>query len=386
MKKNIPLFKIYWDENDVKAVAKVIRSGAYWATGPQIEEFEKKIARYLGVNYCITFNSGGSALFSLMKAYKIKKGDEIIVPSFTFIATAYAPMYAGAKPVFTDVETDTFGLDPKDVQKRITKKTKAIMPIHYGGISCKIDELKKIAKKNNLLLIEDAAQSFGAKFKGKHVGTFGDAAIFSFCHNKVFTTGEGGCAVTNSKALYEELKLISSYGRQVKGNYFVNPEKLDYIKMAYNFRMPTMNAVLGLSQLNKIDKTIKLRRKKAQYLNKRLVKIKEIVIPKDPSKYHFCVYQMYTIRVDSKIRDKLMAFLREKGISSRIYFDPIHEYLVFKDKTKINLPITKKLSKEVVTLPLYPGIKQKELDFIVEVVSEFFLKIKHENNKKFVEK
>jgi perosamine synthetase len=370
----IPLFKIYSDKKDIEAVAKVIRAGGYWATGPQVEEFEQKVAKYLKAKYCLTFNSGGSALFALMKAYGLKKGDEVIVPSFTFIATAFAPMYVGAKPVFADIETKTFGLDPEDVERKITKKTRAIMPIHYGGMACRIEELKKIAKKHKLILIEDAAQSFGAKFGNKNVGTFGDAAIFSFCHNKVFTTGEGGCAITDSKDIYEKIKLVRSYGRKVKGDYFTNPENLDYIEAGYNLRMPTMSAALGISQLSKVNKTIKLRRKKADYLNKKLKDVKQIVLPEKPSKKHFCVYQMYTIRTDKKVRDELMVFLKEKGISVRIYFDPIHKYSVFKKEKNISLPITEKLSKEVITLPLYPDITRKQLDFIVSSIKEFFKK------------
>ncbi|MFW6376307.1 MAG: DegT/DnrJ/EryC1/StrS family aminotransferase, partial [Thermoplasmatota archaeon] len=168
----IPLFEIHWDEEDVNAVKEVICSGMNWACGDEIKKLEEKIADYVDVKYCLVFNSGGTALQALMKAYGFGPGDEVIVPSFTFIATAYAPLYVNAKPVFADVEKETFGLDPEDVKRKITSKTKAIMPIHYGGMPCKIDELKKIADDNDLILIEDAAEAFGAKFDGKLVSTF----------------------------------------------------------------------------------------------------------------------------------------------------------------------------------------------------------------------
>lgn len=373
---NIPLFKIYWDENDINAVTDVIRSGKNWCVGPKIEEFEEKICNYLNSKYCVVFNSGGSALHALMLAYNFAPGDEIIIPAFTFIATAYTPLYVGAKPIFADVELDTFGLDPEDVKKKITKNTKAIIPIHYGGMPCKISELKKIAKDHDLILIEDAAESFGAKVKDKYVGTFGDSGMFSFCHNKVFTTSEGGCIITNNEEIYKKLKLIRSYGRVVKGDYFLNPENVDYIELGYNFRMSTILAALGISQLNTINKSIKMRRRNAKYFDKEFEEIKEIVIPKPFSKDNYLVYQMYTIRVltGKQKRDNLMKYLKNKGISTKIYFDPIYRYSIFEkmDYENILLPNTEKLSSQCLTLPLYPQMKEEELRYIAESIKEFF--------------
>lgn len=375
-KVNIPLFKMSWDKKDIQAVEKVIRSGKYWATGPQIDEFEKKIADYLGIKYCLTFNSGGSALLALMKAYGFNKEDEIIVPSFTFIATAYAPLYVGAKPVFADIEEKTYGLDPQDVEEKITPKTKAIIPIHYGGMPCQIDKLKKIAKKHNLILIEDVAESFGAKFKGKYLGTFGDSAILSFCQNKIFTTGEGGAMVTNNKQLYERAKLYQSYGRKIVGDYFGKTKSLDYVAAGYNFRMPSMLAALGISQLARVNNIIKQRRIKAKYLNQKLAKIKEIKTFQQPNKNYFAVYQMYTIRVlqGKKVRDNLWQYLEKRGVASKIYFEPVHKYSIFKKLgyKNLSLPKTEKLSQEVLSLPIYPQISYKELNYIIDNIKKFF--------------
>ncbi|OQX70981.1 aminotransferase DegT [Candidatus Parcubacteria bacterium 4484_255] len=375
---NIPLFKIYWGEEDIKSVGKVIRSGKYWATGPQIEEFEQKIADYLGIKHCLAFNSGGSALFTLMHSYGFKKGDEIIVPSFTFIATAYAPLCVGAKPVFADIEEKTLGLDPEDVERKITPHTKAIMPIHYGGMPCQIKKLRKIARNHNLILIEDAAESFGAKLKDKYVGTFGDSAILSFCQNKIFTTGEGGAIITNNDKIYEKAKLFRSYGRKVKGNYFEGAKNLDYITLGHNFRLSSILATLGISQLKKVDYIIKKRRKIAKHLNKKLKKIDKIVVFQEPNEDYFAVYQMYAIRVlqGEKIRDNLMQYLKDKGISTKTYFDPVHEYTIFKKLgyKNISLPKTRKLSSQVLNLPIYPGITDQELDYIIDTIKEFFSK------------
>ena len=213
MNWKIPLFKIYWDKKDITAISDTIKKGTGWAVGPNVEKFEKEISKYIGVKYALVFNSGTSALHSLLLSYRIGPGDEIIVPSFTFIATANAVLFVGAKPIFAEIEEDTLGLDPKDIEKKITSKTKAIIVVHYGGSPCKIEEIKKIAKKYNLILIEDAAESLGAKFRDKKIGALGDSAILSFCQNKIITTGEGGAVVTNSKEIYEKLKLIRSHGR-----------------------------------------------------------------------------------------------------------------------------------------------------------------------------
>ena len=207
--EGIPLFRIYWDDEDIEAVTRVIERGSYWATGPEIKKFEEMVAEYVGRKYAVAFNSGTSALHSILLAYGIREGDEVIVPSFTFISTANAPLFVGAKPIFAEIEEETYGLDPEDVKERITKKTKVIMPIHYGGGPCgNIKELKEIAEDNKALLIEDAAESLGAKIGNEMVGSFGNAAMFSFCQNKVITTGEGGIIVTDEKEIYEKMKLI----------------------------------------------------------------------------------------------------------------------------------------------------------------------------------
>ena len=369
----IPLFKIYWDEEDIKAVTEAIKSGMGWAVGPNVEKFEKKIAEYIGTKHCVVFNSGTSALHADLLAHGIKEGDEVIVPSFTFISTANAPLFVGAKPVFADIEEETFGLDPEDVIKKITKKTKAIIPVHYGGHSCKIKELKEIAEKNNLILIEDAAESFGAKIGDKKVGSFGDSAMFSFCQTKVFTTGEGGCIVTDSRELYEKLKLIRSHGRLETKDYFSSTEYLDYITLGYNFRMSNLIASLGISQLNKADKLIEIRRKNAEYLTEKLSKIKEIIVPKPPQDY-FHVYQMYTIKIKSgkEKRNKLKEYLAKNGIMSKVYFDPIHLTSFYKKLGyNIKLPVTEKVSKQVLTIPFYVGLKRDEIDYLVENIKFF---------------
>jgi len=370
----IPLFKIYWDKEDVNAAKNVIISGMNWATGKYIEEFEKRISEYLGVKYCVSFNSGTSALYSVLIAYGIKQGDEVIVPSFSFIATANAPLFVGAKPVFAEIEESTLGLDPKDVERKITNNTRVLLPIHYGGCPCRIKELKQIAKKNNLILIEDAAEAFGTRIGKRKVCTFGDAAILSFCQNKIITTGEGGAVVTNSKKIYEKLKLIRSHGR-VENNYFYSGKSPNYITLGYNFRMSNITAALGVAQIKKINKIIEMRRTNAEYMTKKLSKIKDIKLPKAPDEY-FHVYQMYTIRVKKELRNKLINYLAKKGIMTKIYFEPIHLSKFYRKKFGYKygtLPITEKISREVLSLPMYPTLTKKEIAYITESIKEFFV-------------
>jgi len=371
----IPLFKIYWDKEDITAVQNIISSGMNWATGPEVSRFEEEIARYIGVKYCLTFNSGTSALHALLLAHGIGKGDEVIVPSFTFIATANAALFVGARPVFADIEEKTLGLNPQDVARKITPKTRAIIPIHYGGCPCRIEELKDLADKHKILLIEDAAESFGASVNGKKTGTIGSSAILSFCQNKVITTGEGGAVLTGSDTLYKKLKLIRSQGRQETNDYFSTTAYMDYVTLGYNFRMSNITAALGLAQLGKVENIIKMRIDKAEQMNKRLAKVPEIITPVPPIGYHH-VYQMYCIRLPENKRDRLIEHLAGKGIMSKVNFYPVHKTSFYTQELKYDctLPMTEKVSRQILSLPIYPQLSTEEINSITGQVIEFCMK------------
>jgi perosamine synthetase len=374
MKWKIPNFKIYWDEDDTEHVQNVIKRGMFWANGPEILQFEEKIKEYVESQYALCFANGTAALHAILLAYEIGKGDEVIVPSFTFIATANAPLFVGARPVFAEIEGTNFGLDPADVSEKITNKTKAIMPIHYGGCPCKIRELKEIAKDNNLLLIEDAAEAFGAKIGKQNVGNFGDSAVLSFCQNKIISTGEGGAIVTNSRQIYEKLKLIRSHGRVESQDYFNSCDMMEYNQLGYNFRISSINAALGISQMKKIDKIIQMRRNSSKYLTEKLASIPNVKCQKLPSDFYH-VYQMFTILVDQSVRDSLMKYLVEKGIMVKVNFYPIHLTKFYSETFgyhRGNLPITEDISDKVLSLPMYPDISKDDLDFIVEEIHNYF--------------
>jgi perosamine synthetase len=380
----IPLFKIFWDDDDINAVCKVIKRGMYWTCGPESAKFENMLAEYIGTKYAIVFNSGTTALHAEILAHKIKEGDRVIVPSFTFIATANAPVFVGAKPVFADIESETFGLDPEDVKEKITDKVKAIIAVHYGGSPCLIRELREIAADYHLILMEDAAESIGARIDNRKVGTFGDSAILSFCQNKVITTGEGGAVVTDSKELYERLRLIRSHGRAENADYFSTQETMDYVTLGYNYRMSDITAALGLSQLAKIERIIKMRQDKAERMNKGLLQIKNLLPPKPLSQYCH-VYQMYTVRVleGKKVRDDLANRLAQKGVMTKVYFSPVHLTHFYKKELKYTckLPNTEEMSKQVLTLPLYLSLTASETGYITDEIKAFFAHLGRQGEK-----
>lgn len=363
------------DSQDIQAVTKVIKRGTDWAIGPEVEEFEKLLADYVGTDYCLTFNSGTSALHAALIATNTKKGNEVIVPSFTFIATPNSALMVNATPKFVDIEQDTLGIDPNLVDKAISKQTKAIMPVHYAGLPCKIEELTDVARRKKVLLIEDAAESLGATVHKKNVGSFGDLSVFSFAGNKVLTTGEGGAITTNSKKLYDDLKLIRSHGRKDVENYFSSIKKAEYVSLGYNWRMSSITAALATSQLKKIGKLIELRRNNASYLSSKLKKLNDVIVPKEPTGYKH-VYQLYSILLSSsKARDELMKSLSMKGIMSKVFFYPCHLTSFYKKLNPVGknkLGVTENVAKRILTLPMYPELKRKELDYIAESVTEFF--------------
>ncbi len=373
MNWKIPLYRIFTDDEDEKLISKVLSRQMDWAIGPEILEFEKKLSNYIGTKYCLTFNSGTSAGHAALLALNINSGD-VLVPSFTFIATANWPLMVNAKPKFVDIDEKRFGMDPQSLDKKISKNTKAIIPIHYGGLPCEINELKKISLNKNIPLIEDCAEALGTKINGKSVGTYGKISIFSFAPNKILTTGEGGAICTNSKNLFEKLKLIRSHGRELNNNYFKTNQQANYTSIGYNWRMSSITAALGNSQFNKIDKILRLRKKYARIYDQQFKKIEQITTPfVSDNEEH--VYQLYTIRLENqKIRNKLQQYLTKKRIMTKIFFDPIHLSNFYKKLgyEKNQLPVTQKISKTILSLPIFPGLKKEEISYVYNSVKEFF--------------
>lgn len=369
---NIPLFKMYWEQDDIETVNMALQSGMNWAVGENVTRFEEGLAEYIGTKYCLTFNSGTSSLHAGLIAHGIGSGDEVIVPSFTFIATANTPKFVGAKPVFADIEETTLGLNPNSVVENITSKTKAIIPVHYGGCPCRIRELREIADDHNLVLIEDAAEAFGASIDEKMIGSYGDSAMISFCQNKVITTGEGGAIVTDSRGLYEKMKMVRSHGRLETADYFSSSEPMDYVMLGYNFRLSNILASLGLAQLHKVDTIIGMRTRIAEMYTSLLRTNVPVASPMSAPNGYKHVHQLFSVRVPD--RDGLMKFLTEQGIMTKIYFSPVHltHYYHHELGYQLSLPVTEKVANDIVSLPIYPGMPVDDVEKVVQVISEYY--------------
>lgn len=375
--KRIPLFKIYSTKNDIIAVNKVLERRTHWAEGPEIERFEEAISQHTKARYTVLFNSGSSALFLMLLAHGIGPGDEVVVPSFTFIATVHAIRLVGATPIFADVEEVTLGLNVESVFRHITVRTKAIILMHYGGCpALHTLTIKKLARKRNIYLFEDAAEAFGARINDRYIGTVGDAGVFSFCQNKIITSGEGGALVTNSKSIYKKLLLLRSHGRDDKEKYFVSEKNARYIQIGYNLRLSSLQAAVGYSQLKQITRIIRLRKMCSDKYTNFFKDINMINTPyRKLPKDFFPVYQLYSIRVDQKYRNRLLQYLASRGIGVKIYFPPVHKTSLYRHKPstyKSDLYTTELLTKEILTLPLYPTLNSSEQSYIVQSIKLFF--------------
>ncbi|OVE74932.1 hypothetical protein BVX95_00720 [archaeon D22] len=378
MNWKIPLFKTYTDNKDVDAVSRVIQRGTFWADGPEIKKFEDELKNFLNCKHCLTFNSGTSALHILLETIGVRD-KEVLVPSFSFIATVNAVLLAGGKPVFVETENETFGIDYQDLKTKVTKNTKAIVGLHYGGFPSKDTlKIKEFAEKNGIMFFEDAAASLGAKINDQNVGTIGDGAIFSFCQNKVISTGEGGVLVTNNNEIFQKAKLLRSHGRvDTQQSYFESSLDNDYTEPGYNLRMPSMNAALGSSQLKKIQTIINLRREKYEYLKNSLRHFEGIsFISEEGNNYSVC--QMITIRFkDEKAKLEVKKAFDNEKIMTKTYFEPIHLKSLYAKYgfKKEDLPNTENLSRQVLTVPFFPQIEYKELDLIIKTITNYFNKV-----------
>ena len=366
----IPLCKASIDKHEIKRIAKSLTS-PWLTTGPYNLEFEKKFKNKLKTNYAVSMNSCTSALECAVLCLGIK--GEIIIPSFTWLSTANSIINSGCTPVFADVELNSRNIDPQDIIKKITKKTIAIMIVHFGGLPCDMDKILSICKKYKLKLIEDSAETLGATFKGKYTGSFG-MGCFSFYPTKNITTTEGGMLTLKNKNEYEKAKKIAAHGLRNKKIFFWNREG---DLAGHNFRMPNHLAVLGISQLAKLDKFNFKRRKIAKKYDLELLKLSELIIIQKIPKNFTHSYQMYTFRISKKYRNNLLMFMRSKNIEATAHFDPpLHQQKYLKDFLKGKLPNTDILSKEIITLPIYPDMSNKEILFVIDNIKKFISKIK----------
>ena len=352
--KRIRLFRPQLGEDELDAVRAVFRSGTL-TDGPVTAEFEQAFARRHGVDHAVALSSGTCALAAMHLALDIGPGDEVIVPSMTFLSPATSVRHVGATPVFADVRADTCTLDAEDVACRITPRTKAVVAMHYGGQAADLDELAAVADHAGIALIEDAAEAHGATYRGRPVGSIGRMAMFSFTPTKNMTTGEGGMVTTDDPELADRLRLLRNHGLDDAQQHAV---------LGFNWRMSEVQAAIGLVQLSRLDEVIHAKRRRAAVLSAALADVPDVTPPHEaPDRDH--VFMLYSVRVHGR-RDQVAEGLALAGIESRVYFAPAHRQALFASEPSNHLPITDQLARELLSLPVHPGLDEGQLREVAE--------------------
>ncbi len=354
----------YIGDEEIQEVGEVLKSGII-AHGPLVEEFEKEFARYLNVPYVVTVSNGTVALYAALKALGIGPGDEVIVPDFTFFATASSVVLAGGRPVFADIELDTYTISPDDVFRKVSPKTKAIIVVHLYGHPVDIDPILKLAYEKGLHVIEDCAQSHGARYKGKVTGSIGSAGTFSFYATKNLTMGEGGAVSTSSEFVRDFIRRLRNHGQT---------RRYWHEDIGWNFRITSIQAAIGLVQLRKLDEMNNRRREIAKIYSDELSTLQSIRLPVEkPWAKH--VYHQYTIWVNEEgIRDRLANYLRSKEIQTGIHYpNPLHKQpALMKYSAGDCCPNAEIASKHVISLPMHPGLSDEDALYVAETVKKFF--------------
>lgn len=362
----IPVCAPYLKGNEKKYVDDCLRTNWISSSGKYVSLFEEKFSRYCGKQYGIATTNGTTALHLALAAAGIGSGDEVIMATFTIASPAFAVIYCGAKPVFVDVESDTWNIDPEKIEKKITKKTKAIIPVHIYGHPCNMTAVMRIARKHKLLVIEDAAEAHGAEYKGKKVGGIGHVSCFSFYGNKIITCGEGGMVVTSDRKIADRC-------RNLKNLSFLKEKRFWHEELGFNHRMTNIQAAIGLAQFERVDQYIKMRRGNAVLYNSRLKNIPGITLPVERPDVK-STYWVYSILIDKRFgvsRKKLMEQLKAKGIETRTFFIPLHDQPVFRKKKCASLkryPVAEDISQRGLYLPSGSGLKKKEIEYICDCI------------------
>ena len=372
-KIKFPAYEPWISKDDKKIVDKAL-SQSMLTLGPQLEKFESDFCKYSNSKYAIAVSNCTAALHLSLMALGIKKNDEVIIPDLTFVADANAILACNAKPVIADINKENFFLSISNIKKNITKKTKAIIPVHIYGQVCNIDEILDVAKDNNLKVIEDCAHAVGTFHKSKHVGTLGSIGCFSFYPTKNITTAEGGMVITNSKQIAEKVRQLRSHGmtKSLQNRYSSEyPWIFDILQPGYNYRLDEIRAALGITQLKRIKKINDLRKKASMYYHKNLQNIPGIILP-DMVNNRTHSYHLYTIRVTNPYklsRNQLFKKLKNNGIRTTVYWMPIHKYTAYqKFAKKSNVINTTKIYDEILALPLFPNISKIHQDSVIKVI------------------
>jgi len=369
MKEMISITQVKVSEDEIEAVVDVLRSGKLVA-GKKCAEFEKRFAEHTGAKFAVSVNSGTTALY-LAYSLVLQPGDEVLVPSFTFFATASMIVAAGAVPVFCDIDPETFTIDTRELEAKLSSRVKAIAPVHIFGNACNMDEILDFANANSLTLVWDAAQAHGTEYRDKGLGSFDDLTCYSFYPSKNMTTGEGGMVTTNNKEYYDSLKLARSQGQ---------PRKYYHTMIGYNFRMTDFQAAMGIGQLAKLAGWIEQRRKNAQEISSGLSDLERIIIQREQGSCRHS-YHQYGVQLKGtgghQMRDAFVDQLKQKGVMAGVHYPiPLHKQPVFESRFgDFNLPRSEALAENVITLPVHPYLTNVDLERVVEAFRDTYDKL-----------
>jgi perosamine synthetase len=364
MEFKIPVAEPVIGEEELKLVTEAVKSGWISSKGKYIEEFEKDFSKYIGTKYGVAVSNGTVALHLALVALGIDSGDEVLIPTLTFASVANAVIYTRAKPVFVDSHPDYWCIDPDDIERKVTERTKAIIAVHSYGHPCDMDRILEISSRYGLYVIEDCAEAHGAEYKGRKVGSFGDVSCFSFYGNKIITTGEGGMCLTNDPKLAEKIKILRDHGMNPKRRYW-------HEVVGFNYRMTNLQAALGVAQLKKIDYFVSRKRKIAETYNSFFEGIETIMRPPEMpwAKNVYWLYSVLISHLNANIgRDELIEMLGQKGIETRPLFYPIHEMPPYKNYLKSKCPVAERISRIGLSLPSSVKLTRKKIEFIANTV------------------
>jgi perosamine synthetase len=365
----IPLSAPDISEQDIQAVTDVLRTSRL-SLGPKLEEFERGMAEYVGASHGVAVNSGTSGLHLCIRSLGIGEGDEVIVPSFTFIAVANAVRYERAIPVFVDIEPQRWNLDPAQIEAAITSRTKAIIAVHTFGCPAEMEKILSIARRHRLFVIEDACEALGAEYEGRKVGALGDAGVFGFYPNKQITTGEGGMVVTQRKEIAATVKTLRNQGRDDSGSWFQHAE------FGYNYRISEMNCALGIQQLRRIEEILERRAAIAKLYNDKLRGVPELTLPACPSTNCKISWFVYVVRLgvgfSEARRDRVACEMKSRGIGVGRYFAPIHLQPIYRSESqeRAPLPVTESIASRCLALPFFNRIREEQIEEVCETLTK----------------
>ncbi|OGD89300.1 hypothetical protein A3D81_01280 [Candidatus Curtissbacteria bacterium RIFCSPHIGHO2_02_FULL_40_17] len=367
----IPLHKPFWGKEEEKAVIDAMRQGTGIGDLAYSEQLADELASYLGIKYVLPTGSGTAAL-ELACACLVKRGDEVILPSFTFSSCANAIKLCGAKPVFADIDITSYNIDPVDIEKKITKKTKAIMVIHYAGMACDMNAISNIARDHGLLVIEDAAHALGSKYDGSYLGTLSDVGCFSFHGTKNVASGEGGAFVTRDLAIFKRAEIIREKGTNRSSFIRGERKKYSWVSVGRSLILSDILSAIALEQVKKLAEITRLREKNADYLIKKLKKLSSKLILPQITEETEPNWHIFAIRVPRLLRDRVIAGLRTYGIEASFHYLPLHtspmgRKLGYKIR---DLPVTEDVAATLIRLPMYPKLKRSEIDYMVAALEK----------------